>query len=207
MEDLNTIRIDLTSKDGREVVENLLRAADAPGAIISRAKNGAAITFRSTRPHDKTPYAVPGMDHHQRKFELASRDGATRLTISTDAAAPLDIPAAHELPVMPYTAADVGGRVVRAAFALGLTWASQVDEELAVEKRVAQFKADVASGKIKLRTIEEIAEDDLARRDAELVKNAEGREYEWTDGPHAQVILQARGRHALRQRAKQSAAA
>jgi hypothetical protein len=205
--DTNTICIDLTSKDGREVVENLLRAADAPGAIIRRAKNGAAITFRSTRPHEKTPYAVPGMDHHQRKFDLASRDGTTRLTISTESAAPLDIPATHELPVMPYTAADVGGRVVRAAFALGLTWGSQVDEELAVEKRVAQFREDVKAGLVKLRTPEEIAEDDLARRDAELVKNAEGCEYVWTDGPHAQVILQARARHKLRQSKQTTTAA
>jgi hypothetical protein len=213
VEDLNSVRIVLNSKDGREVVENLLGAAEAPGAIIGRAKNGlVALVFRSNRPHDKTPY-VPGMDHHQRTFDLASRDGATRITIMTDAAAPRDdyfkwdreIPH-HELPVMPYTAADIGGRIVRAAFALGLTWASQVDEDLAVEKRVAQFREDVKAGRVKLRTPEEIAEDDLARRDADVVAANEGREVNEFDGGHSQMILAARGRHALRQR-KQTAAA
>jgi hypothetical protein len=213
VEDLNSVRIVLNSKDGREVVENLLSASEAPGAIIGRAKNGlVALVFRSNRPHDKTP-SVPGADHHQRTFDLASRDGATRITIMTDAAAPRDdyfkwdreIPH-HELPVLTQSAADIGGRIVRAAFALGLTWASQVDEDLAVEKRVEQFKRDVASGKIKLKSEAEIAAEAEARRDEEIVAANEGREVNEFDGPHAQMILAARGRNALRQR-KQTAAA
>jgi hypothetical protein len=210
--DLSTIRIDLTSKDGREVVENLLRAADAPGALLGRAKNGsAALVFRSVRPHDATPY-VRGADHHQRVFELATKDGATRVKISTDAAAPFDgykwdrdIPQ-HELPALTQSAANIGTRVIEAAFKLGLTWAEIVDRDLADEERAAKLRADVAAGRVKIKTEAEIAADAEARHDAEVVKANEGREYEWSDGPHAQVILSARGRHALRQR-KQTALA
>ena len=147
VEVLSTVRIDINSKDGREVVENLLRAADAPGGIIGRAKNGAAVVFRSTWPRRTVPY-VPGADHSQRVFELASKDGSIRIKISTDSGAQRDgykwdrDVAHHELPVMTFTAADVGTRIVKAAFELGLTWASQVDEDLAVERRVEQFKRD-----------------------------------------------------------------
>lgn len=211
MEDLNTICIDLTSKDGREVVESLIRGTPTPGALIGRAKNGAAIVFHSTRPRDIVPL-VRGADHYQRVFELATRDGATRIKISTDMAAPVDgykwdrDIAHHELPVVAYTAAEVGKFIIEGAFSLGLTWASQVDDDLAVEKRVAQFREDVKAGRVKIKTEAELADDAEARRDAEIVRANEGREVNEFDGPHAQMLLAARGRHALRQR-KQTVAA
>jgi hypothetical protein len=120
---------------------------------------------------------------------LSTRDGATRITISTDAAAPLDagykwdrdIPH-HELPMRTTTAAELGQHIIEEAFGLGLTWASQVDEDLAVEKRVAQFREDVKAGRVKLRTPEEIADDAAARRDADVVAANEGREVNEFDG-------------------------
>jgi hypothetical protein len=200
VEDLNTIRIDLNSKDSREVVENLLRAADAPGALIGRAKNGStALMFRSNHPHAICPLIV-GADHNQRVFNLATRDGETRLTIATDNPAQVDgykwdrdVPR-HEMHVMPYAAGDVAKRIVVAAFGLGLTWAEIVDRDRAVEERVAKFKADVAAGRIKLKTDEELQ----AERDADIVKAHEGSYYTQWDGPVAQEIIGARARHAAR---------
>jgi hypothetical protein len=215
VEDLNTIRIDLNSKDGREVVENLLRLHDMGGhnaRLIGRAKNGSAVLiFRSTRPHDKTP-CVRGADHHQRTFALASKDGTIRVNISTDSTAPLDgykweRDIAHdELPMSTTTAAELGQHIIEEAFGLGLTWAEIVDRDIAVEQRVEQFKRDVASGKIKLKSEAEIAAEAEARRDEETVAANEGREVNEFDGPHAQMILAARGRHALRQRTQTVAA-
>jgi hypothetical protein len=196
--DTNIVSIELT-KGRSDIVENLLRAADAAGALIGRTKNAAVLVFRSVRPHDTTPY-VRGANHHQRTFELASRDDALRLTISTESAAPLadfkfdrDVPH-YALPVMPYTAANVGTRIVEAAFGQDFTWASIVDNDIAEAARLAQAKADLASGKLKIPT----DEDRQAERDAELVKNSEGREYSQWDGPHAQAIIGARTRHAER---------
>jgi len=73
-----------------------------------------------------------------------------------------------------FTATDVGTRILKAACEQGLTWSSQVDDDLAVEARVEQFKRDVAAGRVKIRTPEEIAADEEARRAAEIVKNTEG---------------------------------
>ncbi len=198
MEDLNTIRIEQT-KGRSNIVEDLIRVADALGALIGRGKNSAAIVFRSTRPYDTVPY-VRGADRHQRNFELATKDGSLRLTISTDSAAPLegykwdrDI-ARHELTVMPYTAANIGTRIIEAAFAQGFTWASIVDRDLADAARLAQAKSDLASGKLKVPT----DEDRQAERDAEIVKANEGRELSQWDGIGAQQIIGARARHAKR---------
>lgn len=193
MEDLNTIRIEQT-KGRSNIVEDLLRAADALGALIGEVKNGAAIVFRSTRPHDTVPY-VRGADYRQRTFDLATKDGSLRLTISTESTAPLegykwdrDIPH-YELPVMPYTAANVGTRIIEAAFAQGFTWASIVDRDLADAARLEQAKTDIASGKRKIPT----DEDCQAERDEEIVKDWAGRE-----ASHAPGVLLARSRQAKR---------
>lgn len=206
MEDLNTVRVDLTSRDGREVVENLIRGAGAPGALIGRARNGsAALKFRSARPHDTVPH-IQGAETYQRVFELATRDGATRVRISTDSEAPLDgykwdrETPHHELPVAAYTASDVGARIISAAFGLGLTHAAIVDRELADEEKLAAFKVDLAAGRIRIKTQEEFD----AERDSRLVEGYEGKEVQRTDGPIAGVILEARARLAAWQR-KQAA--
>jgi hypothetical protein len=197
---LNTIRLDITrdSKPGRELVENLLRAAHAPGAIVGRAKNGsAALLFRSLRPWATAPN-IAGVNN-QRNFELASKDGLTRIKISTESAATdgykfeRDVPL-YELPVMSYASADVGERVINAAFAIGFTWAETVDRDLADATRLEKLKDDIAAGRVKLKS----DEDRLAESDAEIVRSTEGREYVWTDGLAAQQILQARSRHAER---------
>jgi hypothetical protein len=213
VDDLNTIRIDLNSKTGRDVVERLIRGAGAPGALVGFAKDGsAALVFRSTRPHDTVPFGIGGASHNQRVFELASRDGTTRITISTDSAAQRDgwkwdrDVALHDLRLTSYTAADVGERLIRAAFGLDFDWTESVIRELEVARRVEQFKRDVADGRVKLRTPEEIAADDEARRDEEIVAANAGRELSWFDGNVAQLVLAARGRHAERQR-KQAAVA
>jgi hypothetical protein len=195
--DTSIVSIELT-KGRSDIVENLLRAADALGALIGRTKNAAVLVFRSVRPHDTTPY-VRGANHHQRTFELASRDGSLRLTISTESAAldgfkfDRDVPH-YELPVMPYTAANVGTRVVEAAFGQDFTWASIVDNDIAEAARLAQAKVDLASGKRKIPT----DEDRQVERDADLVKNFEGREVSQWDGPAAQEVIGARVRHAAR---------
>jgi hypothetical protein len=105
-----------------------------------------------------------------------------------------------------FTATDVGTRILQAACEQGLTWSSHVEDDLAVVARVEQFKRDVAAGRVKIRTPEEIAAEEEARRAAEIMKNTEGRQYEPSDSPAAQQILAARYRHEARQ-CKQATAA
>jgi hypothetical protein len=90
---------------------------------------------------------------------------------------------------MPYTAANIGTRIIEAAFAKGFTWASIVDRDLTDAARLAQAKSDLASGRLTIPT----DEDRQAERDAEIVKDWAGRE-----ASHAPEVLLARSRHAKR---------
>lgn len=205
---IRIVQIDLAddTKPGRAVIDRIIEIINAPNLPRIRARNGSAtLVFRTNKPWMTVPYIV-GASNNQRVFELATRDGVVRLTIDCDRER-VDLPAYENPEHMPLTtAAELGQVVIEAAFGLGFTWASQVDDDLAVAKRVEKFKADVAAGRVKVRTPEEIAEDDLAARDAEAVRNTAGREYEPSDGPAAREILAARYRHAARQR-KQTVAA
>jgi hypothetical protein len=202
---IGLIRIDLDSKDpkaARAVIDQIIERADEPTIAIGRTRNGSAVlVFRSEKPWRNVP-SIAGAEHNQRVFPLASSDGNVRLTINCDVES-LDDSAyswatkveAEQLPTLP-DVAGLGQKIIEAAFALGLTWASLVDQDTAREQRAAKLKADIAAGRVKIKTDEELQ----AERDAEIVRETAGREYSWTDGIAAQEILAARHRHAQRLR-------
>jgi hypothetical protein len=191
-----TIRIHDT-KGGKALIEKIIELAGEPGVHVTRERGTTTLAFHTNKPGWTVP-AVRGADHSQREFKLASKDGAVRITIDCDFVGSVPLPAANTGRFI--TASDLGTKLIEAAFSLDLTYAEVVDRDLENEARIAKFKADVAAGRITVRTPEQIAEDTSIARDAEIVRANEGREVFEYDGPHAVLVLAARRRHALRQR-------
>lgn len=210
----------------REIIDKLVECADSPRALLGRRGSAVVMLFRCEG--DYLPF-VAGDTRRNGVFELAQRSDGSPLTITIrsegqtvdtskyswaprpvyrlqlgDAAAnsPLEI----ERDRLPVLTSDISRAIVDEAFKLDYTWAEQVKQDREVAARIEKFHADVAAGRVKVQTPEEIAEEHQARSDAAMVEANLGRDISWADGNGAQLVLAARGRHEARQR-KQSDAA
>jgi hypothetical protein len=199
------IRVDLEpdSKRGRELVDAVVAAADTPRALLGRARNGSAVLlFRCENPHNLVPH-IQGRISTNGIFELATRDTGERFTVTiASEGQTLDLngyswpkgrsPLEISRDSLPNLTSDVGEVVLKAAFE-SATWAPSAEEiqtEAEREERVAHFKADVASGKIRLNKTEAEL---LAEEDAKLVEGASA-DLTPHDGIFAQLVIAARRR-------------
>jgi hypothetical protein len=200
------LRIDLAedSKAGHDIVKRLLSVVDEPRGLTGVSRNGSAIVlFRC----DKNPAPnIQGSDSRNGIFELATRDGLRfTVTCASDGQAlavdaytwpkgrsPLEI-GSWTLPIL---TAEIGAAVVFEAFNLGATWSPVIEQERKDAARLAQFRADVASGKVKILTDAE----QEAADDEKLVAAHEGKDISYSDGPLACNVLAARKRVAQRKR-------
>jgi hypothetical protein len=200
----------------RELIDKLVECADSPRALVGRRSDGSAVmVFRCEG--DYLPF-VAGDTRRTRGngvFELAQRADGSPLTITIGCEglgvgvsgyswtrSPLEI----ERDRLPVLTSDISQAIVDEAFKLDCTWIETVKQDREVAARIEKFHADVAAGRVKVQTPEEIAEEHQARADAAMVEANLGRDIGWADGNAAQMILAARGRHEARQRAKQNAA-
>jgi hypothetical protein len=195
----------------KEVVEQLVAAADSPRALTGKNRGGAVLVFRREKNQDIKPsdLAYQGRD----VFELMHKDTHERLTLTIksegmtlDAGSyswgkrsPLDT-SRDSLPVLTH---DLSELVINAAFAAGSTWASIVEQDRANEQRLEQTRADIAAGRVKLH---ESDAERLEREDGETVAATAGREYVASDGIAAQLIIAARARFARRKKPAADAA-
>ncbi|MGO9994698.1 MAG: hypothetical protein ACLPTF_19575 [Steroidobacteraceae bacterium] len=196
----------------REMIDKLVEAADSPRALLGRQRGSAVLVFRSEG--DYLPF-IAGDTRRNGIVELAQRSDGSPLTIIIGSEgqtvdiqdykwtrSPLEI----ERDRLPVLTSDISQAIVDEAFKLDCTWIETVKQDREVAARVEKFRADVAAGRVKIQTPEEIAEAAQARSDASMVEANLGRDINWADGNGAQLVLAARGRHEARQRAKQNAA-
>ena len=201
------IEISRDTKDARALVDAVIAAIDEPRALLGRDRRGGVVMlFRveqifsnaATDAISREEFALRGGE--ELVITLAS-EGAT---VEPDAytwikgRSPLDI----SRDALPPLSQELGDIANDAAWTAG----ARSPEEFAREREADRYRADLASGKIKVRTEAELAEHEQVRNDAAIVAANAGIEYIWTDGFAAQLVLEARTRHAARQR-KQTAAA
>lgn len=210
----SVLRIDLErdTPAGRDIVSKLIETVDEPRALLGTAKNGSVVLLFRRGKLDPAPNIAGQFGD---VFKLSTCDGAVRFSITCASAGQTLDPAAYtwlkgrafkpqvgepkdRSPLeigswtLPLLTGEMGKAVIEAAFKLGCAWASTVEDDLARDKR----STDIASGKIKLPTEEELQ----AVEDAALVKHYEGREFGRFDDIRADVHA-ARRRHAIRQQA------
>jgi hypothetical protein len=199
------IEISGDSKDARAIVDGIVAAIDEPRALVGRNRGGAVMLFRMQMWINTSRVELSLRSGEQ----IAITIGAEGLTVEPDAftwakgRSPLDI-SRDSLPPMFSEFAELGQTVAAAAGALP---AKEIERELANEARVNQFKADVAAGRVKLKTEAELAEDAQARSDAEIVAEWKGETVRPDDGGAARSVLAARARHAVRLSKQATAAA
>jgi hypothetical protein len=201
-ERIGVLRIEISrdTKAARAVVDAIIGAIDEPRALTGRERRGGVVMlfrveqlFNNLAVDAISRETIALRDGEELVISLAS-EGAT---VEVDAftwtkgRSPLDI-SRDALPPLSQELADIAND---AAWTAG----ARSPEMLARERESDRYNADLASGKIKVRT----AEDQQARDDAELVASYEGVEVISTDGNAARLILDARYRHAAR---KQKAA-
>jgi hypothetical protein len=202
----------------RELAEQLIVAADSPRALTGRGRGGAVLLFRREKGQCIKPSGPTyrGLD----VFELMRTDTRERITLtiksegmSIDFGAyswpkgrsPLEI-SRDSLPILTFDLSDIA---VEAAFKIGCTWApteAELEREREREASDAQFRADVASGKIKLKTEAEIAAEDEARSDEATVAAWKDKDVVASDGNGAMLIIAARMRHFWRRKKQTDAA-
>ena len=169
-ERVGVLRIDLErdTRPAREMIEKLIAAADEPGCLVGRSRDGSAILlFRVISEHSDLPYAAEGGIS-----KLISRGGelltvtcaSLGQTVDVDAYSwikgrdPANVPR-DNLAVL---FADVGQRVVDAALKLGCADAPTA-ADLAAAERVAKINRGLADGTIKL-SVRQDEQDALDRK-------------------------------------------
>lgn len=184
------------TKEARALMDAVIDAIDEPRALVGRDRHGVVMIFKVEHDFSNTSESIALRSGEELVISLASvgemiDPGAfswiknrTPLDISRDALPPLR--------------AEFAKIASEAAWNAG----ARSSDELAREHQSDRYRADLASGKIKVRT----AEEQQAREDAAIVAANAGIEFIWTDGHAAQLVLDARIRHEARQR-KQNAAA
>ena len=151
------VRIDLErdTKSGRELIEKLIAAADEPGCLVGRSRDGSAILlFRVISEHSDLPYTAEGGIS-----KLISRGGELLTVTCASLGQTVDVgayswikgrdPANVPRDNLAVLFADVGQRVVDAAFKLNCSFAPTAAERAAAE-RVAKINRGLADGTIKL---------------------------------------------------------
>jgi len=199
------LRIELSrdTKEARAVVDAVIAGIDEPRALLGRDRRGGVVMlFRVEQNFGNTTMeAITSEQIALRSGEnLAISMASEGATVDPDAftwvknRSPLDI----SRDALPPLSLEFSKIASEAAWNAG----ARSPDEIARERAADRYRADVASGKIKVRT----AEEQQAREDAAIVAANAGIEFIWTDGHAAQLVLDARYRHAERQR-KQNAAA
>jgi hypothetical protein len=194
------IVISRDTKAARSLVDAVIAAVDEPRALLGRDRHGVVMLFRVDQHVSDTREAIALRDGEDFVISLTSAGQTVEPGAFTWAKgrSPLDI-SRDALPTLLPEFAKIASE---AAFVAG---ARSADVWIR-ERESERFSADVASGKIKVKTEAEFAEDRQARSDAALVASYEGQELIWSDGYSAQLVLNARQRHAARQRKQIEAA-
>lgn len=201
------------TKPAQAVIAAILDAVDEPRALTGRDRRGCGVIvlFRVDEQFisDTGGFSLAMLTN----VSLALRSGeeftlsfsSKGATIDVDAfnwvkgRSPADVPR-DSLP--PLRLPDFAKIASDAAWAVG----ARFPIELASEREADRYSAGLADGTIKVRTEAEVAEDIQAKDDAALVAAYEGADINPQDGNAGKQILDARYRHAARQR-KQNAAA
>jgi hypothetical protein len=200
------IEISGDTPKARAIVDGIIAAIDEPRALLGRDRRGGLVMLFRMQMWINTSLVELALRSGE---QINITIGAEGLTVEPDAftwakgRSPLDIPR-DSLPPLFSEFAELAQTVAAAAGALP---AKEIERELATEARVNQFKADVAAGRVKLKTEAELAEDAQARSDAEIVAEWKGETVRPDDGGAARSVLAARARHAVRLSKQATAAA
>jgi hypothetical protein len=198
------IEISRDTREARAIVDAVIAAIDEPRALLGRDKRGGVVMVFRLQMWINTSRVELALRSGE---QIAITIGAENLAVELDAftwqnSRPPTNVSRDSLPPLFPEFMDIAQRVAEAAGALP---AKEIERIRETEARVAQFQADVAAGRVKLKTDAELAEDAQARSDAELVAEWKGETVRPDDGGAARSVLAARARHAVRlSRAKDS---
>jgi len=205
------IRIGLEdgSKVTREIIEQLISAADSPRALVGRKRDGAVLLFRHEEGTEILP-SIPGdisggaykLDMGGERFTLTIKSENQTVDVSAynwGKRSPLDV----ERDRLPVLTSDLTKLVLDAAYKVARTapTEAELDSGRAFEARVAKYREDIAAGRIKDPTPAELAE-----AADEALDRAHPKDISWQDGILQGLVQQARARIAARRRKAEASA-
>lgn len=194
------IEISRDSKDARAVVDAVISAIDEPRALLGRDRRGGVVLFFRVETGVNNSLSDLALRSGE---EIVITFGSEGQALNPDSytwqknRSPYDVPRDS----LPPLHSDHWQDAERAAWTAGARLPEEIARERATEERIAQFKADLAAGRVKLKTPEELQ----AAKDEEIVEANKDRDLASSDGWGSQMILAARGRLAA-WRAKQKQA-